>query len=102
MISLIEDLVMIFGWRDYPEPEATPNPPPWDVPSDQTEAPLHAEGDITSVWGLLQEFRQAAVLEDAVVGLVVGAVIHLVFGEEDGLDRGAAARAGLALMLVDP
>jgi hypothetical protein len=26
-----------------------PNPPPWDVPLDQTKAPMHDEGDITSV-----------------------------------------------------
>jgi hypothetical protein len=26
-----------------------PNPPPWDVPLDQTKAPLHRQGDITSV-----------------------------------------------------
>jgi hypothetical protein len=26
-----------------------PNPPPWDVPLDQTKAPLHTVGDITSV-----------------------------------------------------
>ena len=26
-----------------------PNPPPWDVPLDQTEAPMHREGDITSI-----------------------------------------------------
>jgi hypothetical protein len=25
------------------------NPPPWDVPLDQTTAPIHFEGDITSV-----------------------------------------------------
>jgi hypothetical protein len=32
-----------------PGPKATANPPPWDVPLDQTEAPMHYEGDITSV-----------------------------------------------------
>lgn len=26
-----------------------PDPPPWDVPLDQTEAPLHVWGDVTSV-----------------------------------------------------
>jgi len=26
-----------------------PNPPPWDIPLDQTKAPMHKEGDITSV-----------------------------------------------------
>jgi hypothetical protein len=26
-----------------------PNPPPWDVPLDQTKAKTHYEGDITSV-----------------------------------------------------
>lgn len=26
-----------------------PNPPPWNVPLDQTKAPIHFEGDITSV-----------------------------------------------------
>jgi hypothetical protein len=26
-----------------------PDPPAWDVPLDQTKAPIHYEGDITSV-----------------------------------------------------
>ena len=26
-----------------------PNPPGWDVPLDQTKAPIHHEGDVTSV-----------------------------------------------------
>jgi hypothetical protein len=26
-----------------------PDPPPWDVPLDQTKAPIHFEGDIGSV-----------------------------------------------------
>jgi hypothetical protein len=26
-----------------------PNPPSWDTPLDQTKAPLHVQGDITSV-----------------------------------------------------
>ena len=51
---------------------------------------------------LLEQFREAPVFEDAAAGLLLGAVVRLVFGEEDGLDRGAAAGAGLALALVDP
>jgi hypothetical protein len=41
------------------------------------------------------------VLEDAAAGLLGRAVVGLVLGEKDGLDRHAAARAGLALALVD-
>ena len=51
---------------------------------------------------LLEQFGQPPVLEDAAAGLLVRAVVHLVLGEEDRLDPGAAARAGLALAPVDP
>jgi hypothetical protein len=50
MIRWIEKLLLLRPWRDYPElPESSPNPPPWDVPLDETEAPMHYEGDVTSV-----------------------------------------------------
>ena len=51
---------------------------------------------------LLQQSREAAVLEHPAAGLLLRAVVGLVLGEEDRLDRRAAARAGLALVLVDP
>src|SRR5206468_3874402 len=50
---------------------------------------------------LLQEFREAAVLQDTAAALLLGAVVRLVFGEEDGLDLRAAAGAGVALVFVD-
>jgi hypothetical protein len=49
MTRWIEKLLGLRPWRDYPEPEAIPNPPPWDVPLDETEAPMRIEGDIYSV-----------------------------------------------------
>jgi len=49
MRRLFEKLLFIRPWRDQPPPKATPNPPPWDVPLDQTTAKLHYEGDTTSV-----------------------------------------------------
>ena len=52
--------------------------------------------------GLLEQFREPPVLEHAAAGLLLRAVVRLVLGEEDGLDRRPAARAGLALALVDP
>jgi hypothetical protein len=49
MIRWIEKILLLRPWHDYPEPKATPNPPPWDVPLDQTSAPIHYQGDVTSV-----------------------------------------------------
>src|SRR5262245_51801975 len=53
------------------------------------------------IWRLLQEAGEAAVFEDAAAGLLCGAVVGLVLGEEDRLDRGAAAGTGFAFALVD-
>jgi hypothetical protein len=49
MLKLLEKILLIRPWRDYPEPKATPNPPSWDVPLDQTTAPIHHQGDVTSI-----------------------------------------------------
>ncbi len=49
MRALIEKLLFLRPWREVPMPRATPNPPPWDVPLDQTTAPIHFMGDTTSV-----------------------------------------------------
>jgi hypothetical protein len=35
--------------RKPPAPPLEPDPPPWDVPLDQTTAPIHFEGDTSSV-----------------------------------------------------
>jgi hypothetical protein len=32
-----------------PIPHVEPDPPPWDVPLDQTTAPIHFEGDTNSI-----------------------------------------------------
>jgi hypothetical protein len=45
----LEKLLLLRPWHDYPEPKAIADPPPWDVPLDQTTAPIHVEGDVTSV-----------------------------------------------------
>ena len=50
---------------------------------------------------LLQQPREPAVLEHPAARLLLGAVVGQVLGEVDGLDRRAAARAGLALSAVD-
>src|SRR5215212_3024057 len=50
---------------------------------------------------LLQQPRQAPVLEDLAARLLLGAVTHDVVLVVDRLDRRAAARAGLALVAVD-
>lgn len=50
---------------------------------------------------LLEQFGEAPVLENSPAGLLFRAVIRLVLREVDGLDRGAAAGAGLALAFVD-
>ena len=50
---------------------------------------------------LLQQPRQPAVLEHPAAGLALRAVVGLVLGEVDGLDRRPAARARLALAAVD-
>jgi hypothetical protein len=41
----------MFGlWKKKPPPEpVAPDPPPADVPLDQTTAPIHFEGDTKSV-----------------------------------------------------
>jgi hypothetical protein len=49
MIHFLQKLLGLRPWRKFPEPRAIANPPSWDVPLDQTEAPLHSEGDVTSV-----------------------------------------------------
>ena len=46
--------------------------------------------------------RKPPVLQDLAARLLLRAVVHLMLGEEDRLDRRPAARAGLALVLVDP
>jgi hypothetical protein len=40
-------LKFLFG-RLEPLPPLEPDPPPWDVPLDQTTAPIHFEGDTSS------------------------------------------------------
>ncbi len=49
MIHFLQKLFGLRPWGKFPEPKAVANPPPWDVPLDQTEAPIHYEGDVTSV-----------------------------------------------------
>ncbi len=49
MLYFVLKLLRLVPWHDFPEPKATPNPPPWDVPLDQTKAPIHCQGDVTSV-----------------------------------------------------
>jgi predicted membrane-bound dolichyl-phosphate-mannose-protein mannosyltransferase len=49
IVCWIEKILLLRDWHDYPEPKAIANPPPWDVPLDQTTAPIHYEGDVTSV-----------------------------------------------------
>jgi hypothetical protein len=45
----ILDIILLRPYPIDPEIKARPNPPPWDVPLDQTEAPMHYQGDTTSV-----------------------------------------------------
>ena len=49
MMRWIDKILLIRPWHDYPEPKATPNPPPWDVPLDQTTPQMRYVGDIYSV-----------------------------------------------------
>jgi hypothetical protein len=50
MIRWLKRVLSGLPWRDdSPLPTAKADPPPWDVPLDQTTAPIHYEGDITSV-----------------------------------------------------
>ena len=49
MLRLIEKILFLRPWREWPEPKAVADPPPWDVPLDQTTAPMHTQGDIHSV-----------------------------------------------------
>src|SRR3954447_21383270 len=51
---------------------------------------------------LLEQAGEAAVLEDAALRLALRAVAHHVVLVEDRLEGGLAARAGLALVRVDP
>src|SRR4051794_4310451 len=50
---------------------------------------------------LLEQARQAAVLEDAAAGLTAGAVVDRVLLVLDAGDRGLADEAGLAELVVD-
>jgi hypothetical protein len=43
------EIVLHRPYRYHPEAKAIADPPPWDIPLDQTTAPLHREGDTTSV-----------------------------------------------------
>jgi hypothetical protein len=46
----IKKILRVRSLRDDPNWEPLkPDPPPWDVPLDQTTAPIHIEGDIGSV-----------------------------------------------------
>ena len=50
MIRWIEKLLLLRPWRDYPvAPKGKAEPPPWDVPLDQTKAPMHRLGDTSSI-----------------------------------------------------
>lgn len=41
---MLEFLLKIFRKDEQPFEPIKANPPPWDVPLDQTEAPIHFEG----------------------------------------------------------
>jgi hypothetical protein len=46
----IKKILRVRSFRDDPNWEPVKaDPPPWDVPLDQTEAPIHYEGDRSSV-----------------------------------------------------
>jgi hypothetical protein len=46
----IKKILRVRSFRDDPDWEPVkPDPPPWDVPLDQTTAPIHYEGDTSSV-----------------------------------------------------
>jgi hypothetical protein len=47
MLGLLKKL---FGFEAPPPiPHVEPDPPPWDVPLDQTAMPIHFEGDTSSI-----------------------------------------------------
>ena len=81
----------------------SPRPASTSSPSAPSRTPRHPrlQPAARTRLALLQQFREPAVLQHPPAGLLLGAVVRLVLGEEDGLDRRAAARAGLALALVD-
>jgi hypothetical protein len=51
IVRLIEKILRIpqFTGDDPPWERLKPDPPPWDVPLDQTTAPIHFQGDTSSM-----------------------------------------------------
>ena len=47
--SWILDIVLLRPYEVDPGPKVTPNPPPWDVPLDQTTAGMRYEDETDSV-----------------------------------------------------